>query len=78
MEIGLDFVWISSDCVAADLTEDVPSPDRCTELSELLRYQPAVPVQYVLEINAGEIAAAGLVKGDKVAFQGSLTGLYGC
>ncbi len=78
MEIALDFVWISADCVAADLTEDVPSPKPGTELSELPRYQPAVPVQYVLEINAGEIAAAGLVKGDKVAFQGSLTGLYGC
>ena len=78
MEIGLDIVWISADCVAADLTENAPSPEPGTELSELPRYQPAVPVQYVLEINAGEITAAGIAKGDKVAFQGSLTGLYGC
>ena len=78
MEIALDFVWINADCVAVDLTEDVPPPEPGAELSDLPRYQPAVPVQYALEINAGEIAAAGIVKGDAVVFEGSLKGMYGC
>ena len=78
MEIALDFVWISADCVVVDLTQDVPPPEPGAELSDFPRYQPAVLVQYVLEINAGEIAAAGIVRGDAVVFEGSLTGLYGC
>lgn len=78
MEIALDFVWINADCVAVDLTEDVPPPEPGAELSDLPRYQPAVPVQYALEINAGEIAAAGIVKWDAVVFEGSLKGMYGC
>ena len=78
MEIALDFVWINADCVAVDLTEDVPPPEPGAELPDLPRYQPAVPVRYALEINAGEIAAAGIVKGDAVVFEGSLKGMYGC
>ncbi|MDA0733920.1 MAG: DUF192 domain-containing protein [Chloroflexi bacterium] len=78
MQFPLDFVWIGSDCSVADVTEDVPEPPPDANLSDLPRYQPAVPVRYVLEINAGEIKAAGISKGDPVGFAGSITGLYGC
>jgi uncharacterized membrane protein (UPF0127 family) len=78
MQFPLDFVWIGSDCLVADITKDVPPPTPNITLSDLPRYQPAVPVQYVLEINAGDIKATGIAKGDPVVFGGSLTGLFGC
>jgi uncharacterized membrane protein (UPF0127 family) len=78
MQFPLDFVWIGSDCSVADITKDVPAPSPDTILADLPRYQPAVPVQYVLEINAGDIKAVGIGKGDPVAFVGGLTGLFGC
>ena len=78
MQFSLDFVWIGSDCSVADITKDVPPPSPDTTLANLPRYQPAVPVQYVLEINAGDIKAAGISKGDQVVFGGGLTGLFGC
>lgn len=78
MHFPLDFVWIASDCLVADITQDVPPPLPETELSDLPRYQPSVPVRFVLEINAGEVAAAGIARGDPVGFAGSLEGLYGC
>lgn len=78
MQFPLDFVWIASDCLVADITQDVPPPPPDMDLSELPRYRPSVPVQYVLEINAGEIAAAGITRGDPVGFDGSISGWYGC
>lgn len=78
MEFPLDFVWIGSDCSVADISQDVPEPPPGMNLSALPRYQPSVPVQYVLEINAGVIEAAGISKGDPVGFGGSMTGRYGC
>ena len=78
MQFPLDFVWIGSDCSVADITKDVPAPSSDTILADLPRYQPAVPVQYVLEINAGGIKAVGIGKGDPVVFVGGLTGLFGC
>ena len=56
----------------------VPAPSQDTILADLPRYQPEVPVQYVLEINAGDIKALGIGKGDPVVFVGGLTGLFGC
>lgn len=78
MHFPLDFLWIASDCRVADITQDVPPPVPEMALSDLPRYRPSVPVQYVLEINAGEVAAAGITRGDPVVFTGSLKGMYGC
>lgn len=78
MQIPLDFVWISSGCTAADLTADVPPPEPDTSPQDLPRYQPSMPVQYVLEINAGVIASEGISEGDPVVFGGTLEGEYGC
>ena len=78
MQFPLDFVWISADCVVADVTTDVPPPEPGQSLSQLPKYSPQVPVQFVLEINAGAIEAAGITTGDIVAFEGDLAGTYGC
>jgi len=78
MQFALDFVWIGPDCTVADISEGVPAPPPGMDLSDLPRYQPAVPVRYVLEINSGEIAASGITRGDPVGFGGSLTERYSC
>ena len=78
MQFPLDFVWISADCVVLDLTQDVPAPQPGQRPEDLPRYRPAAPVQYILEINAGEIESAGINSGDAVAFRGDLSGTYGC
>jgi uncharacterized membrane protein (UPF0127 family) len=76
MQFPLDFVWIGSDCSVTDITKDAPAPSPDTIPADLPRYQPVAPVQYVLEVNAGD--AAGIGKGDPVVFGGGLTGLFGC
>ena len=78
MQFPLDFLWIDTSCAVADITVDVPPPAEGTELSELPTYQPQVPVRFVLEINAGDVAAAGISVGDPATFQGSIAGRYGC
>jgi uncharacterized protein len=78
MQFPLDFVWIGADCAVVDLTEDAPPPQPGQSPGDLPRYRPAASVQYVLEINAGEIESAGIVAGDAVAFRGELAGNYGC
>ena len=78
MQFPLDFVWISADCTVAELTKDVPPQQPGQSPGDLPRYRPAAPVQYVLEINAGEIEAAGVSAGDAVVFEGDLAGKYGC
>lgn len=68
MRFALDFVWISADRRVVELTQDVPSPTPGTPDSDLPTYRPAVPVQYVLEVNAGIAAEAGIEVGDAVSF----------
>ena len=70
MRFPLDIVWIDARCRVADITHDVPPPAPDQALGDLPTYAPSVPVQYVLEINAGEAMAAGLRRGDPVEFQG--------
>lgn len=68
MLFPLDFVWIR-DGKVADITQNVPAPDPKTPLSELPHYSPSVPVDQVLEINAGSIEAWGIATGDAVMVQ---------
>ena len=70
MRFPLDMVWIDARCTVADITHDVPPPAPGQALGGLPTYAPSVPVQYVLEINAGEAKGAGLRRGDPVEFQG--------
>ena len=78
MRFPLDFVWISAGCVVADLTPGVPPPLPGQSTADLPRYRPAQPVRYVLELNAGEIAAAGVRIGDAVSFQNMPAVTNGC
>ena len=78
MRFPLDIVWIGVDCTVVDVTLDAPPPEPDQTLDQLPRFSPGDPAQYVLEINAGEFAAAGIVVGDPVEFAGELSGRYGC
>lgn len=70
MRFPLDFVWISQDCLVADITPDVPAPSPQTPLSELPTYTSRHPAAYNFEINAGEAADLGIEIGDAVRFIG--------
>ena len=78
MRFPLDIVWIGADCTVVDVTLGAPPPEPGQTLDQLPRFAPADPVQYVLEINAGEFVAGGIGIGDPVEFAGDLTGRYGC
>jgi uncharacterized membrane protein (UPF0127 family) len=70
MRFPLDFVWIADDLRVVDLLEDTPAPAAGTPDSSLQLYRPAQDVRYVLEINAGLIADAGVQVGDQVDIEG--------
>ena len=69
MRFPLDFVWVSSARRVVDMTENVPPPAPGVPDANLPRYQPAEPVLYVLEVNAGVVREAGLQLGDLVTFE---------
>ena len=78
MRFPLDLIWISAECVLAEVVADAPPPEPGQSPNDLPRYTPSVPARYVLEINAGEAAAADIDPGDPVEFAGSLLRTYGC
>ena len=78
MHFSLDMVWINASCEVADVTLNAPIPLPGQSRDDLPRFSPSGPAQYVLEINAGEFEAAGIKRGDQAAFEGSLSGEYGC
>ncbi len=63
MRFPLDFVWIEGGTVK-DLHENVPPPRSPSD--RLVMISPAVPVRYVLEVNAGWISRHGVKRGDVV------------
>jgi hypothetical protein len=64
MLFPLDFIWISGELRVAAVTEEVPSPSMAG--GEVVSVRPGVPVLYVLEVNAGTVADAGIEIGDIV------------
>ena len=68
MRFSLDFVWISQDCLVADITHSVPAPSPQTPLSDLPMYSSERPAAYNFEINGGEAADLGIEVGDVVRF----------
>jgi hypothetical protein len=70
MRFPLDFVWIGSECVVADVTENVPNPAPDTADALLPLYRPDAPSSFAFEIKAGEIEALGIEVGDEVIFEG--------
>lgn len=63
MRFPLDFIWID-DKTVVDITPNVPVPAS----SFLPIYHPRVPVDKILEINAGEVQKWGIQAGDSVNF----------
>ena len=64
MNFPLDLVWISAQCTVIEITSNVPPPAPGQTSAELPRYVPETPVQYVLEVNAGDMESAGIQVGD--------------
>jgi uncharacterized membrane protein (UPF0127 family) len=68
MRFPLDIIWIDDAMRVYGIEADVPhQPD--VPVAELASYSPAVPVRYVLELNAGTAAAAGIEPGDELQFE---------
>ena len=78
MRFPLDIIWIDGQCRLIDVAADVPTPPPNASNDEIPRVQSPLPAQYVLELNAGEWARAGLSPGDRVEFLGAIEGQYGC
>ena len=78
MHFPLDMVWIRSDCIVDGVTSDVPNPPADTPRDQLPRYPSTGPVRFILEINAGQAVAHGIVPGAPVQFAGQIDGRWGC
>ena len=78
MHFPLDMVWIRSDCTVDSVTADVPNPPVDTPRDQLPRYPSGGPVRFILEINAGQAEAHGIVPGAPVQFAGQIEGRWGC
>ena len=78
MHFPLDIIWIDGQCRLIDWAADVPTPPPGGGDAAIPRVQSPSPARYVLELNAGEAARAGLSPGDTVEFLGALAGRYGC
>ena len=78
MQFPLDMIWIDAECRLVDISRDVPVPPPDTDDSDLPRFGPNTDARFVLEINAGEAAGAGLNVDDDVEFLGLIDGEYGC
>ena len=63
MNFPLDVVWISDQTIVG-LQENVPLPTA----EDIPRFSSPVPVNYVLELNAGFIKEYGISVGDMVTF----------
>ncbi|MGD9129379.1 MAG: DUF192 domain-containing protein [Candidatus Woesebacteria bacterium] len=59
MRFDLDLVWMDDDKIV-DITANVPAPTKDMQLSDLSIYNPKVPVNIVLELEAGKAASLGL------------------
>ena len=67
MRFALDIIWIGEDKRVAEIKAGVP-PQPGTSDAELIRYAPAGPARYVLEVNAGTSVRLGIAVGTQLAF----------
>ena len=65
MRFPLDYIWIAGSTVV-DLSQNIPAPKTPDEPPYELA--PRVPVDKVLEVNAGDIAKFGIHIGDQIRF----------
>lgn len=64
MNFPIDIIWIN-DSKVVDISADVPND---FDPADPVFYRPAVPAQYVLEVNAGFAKRMGIDIGDDVIF----------
>jgi uncharacterized membrane protein (UPF0127 family) len=67
MLIPLDMVWLDSAKTVVSIDENVPVQPGAPD-SELVRYHPAAPALYAIEINAGAAARFAIEPGDTLVF----------
>ncbi|EKE14579.1 MAG: hypothetical protein ACD_12C00408G0001 [uncultured bacterium] len=65
MKFPIDFIWILDDQIV-DIKPDVPPPIAGQTDDTLERYGSVLPVNKVLETNAGFVEANNIQKGDKI------------
>lgn len=64
MKFPLDIIWLQDQTVV-DLTENLSVPDKM----DIPRAKPGVPVNYVLEVNAGFIQENNIKVGDTLQYK---------
>lgn len=65
MRFPLDFLWIDGNTIV-DITKNVPAPNANEQPISL---QPKLPVDKILELNAGTVDEIGATIGDTVVFK---------
>jgi uncharacterized protein len=70
MEFPIDFIWIKDDMVV-DIIPNAAPPVPGQKDETLVRYAPTVPVNKVLETNAGFASENNIQKGDKIIVEAS-------
>jgi len=65
MVIPIDIIWISNGKIV-QIDKNIPAPAKGTPDSDLKTYSAGVPVDYVLEVNAGFSDQNGIKVGDSV------------
>lgn len=66
MRFPIDILWID-DRTIVDITKNVPLSDK--PLNELPIYHPTVPVDKILEVNAGLVDEYAITVGDKIVIK---------
>lgn len=69
MRFPIDIIYIDENKVV-DIVENAPKPSENQDPSTLPVYKPASPVNYVLELNAGQVKESKLVVGDTIELKG--------
>lgn len=64
MRFPIDFIWIDGKIIV-DITPSIPPPSGDEQLKV---YKPKVPVDKILEVNAGTVERVGISIGDTVSF----------
>lgn len=67
MKFPIDMVWIVNGKVAGVTKNAVPEPEK--SMFSLTVYHPPIPVDTILEINAGEAEQYGISAGSTVSFE---------
>ena len=69
MLFPLDIIWISEDCRVSELVQEAPRP-KPESPDDVASYTSALPVAYVLEVDAGDARRHGIELGDRVQISG--------